>query len=91
MLKLAQFLALEDTAPTHDAAFIEHCLHVAAKHPGLTITQLVEGCGMPTGYMGWFYTGGRPIPHGCLERICAGMKCSPSTLLIDVLQQEVTV
>ena len=86
MLKLTQLLALEDTAPTHDAAFIEHCLHVAAKHPGLTITELVEGCGTPTGYAGWFYDGGGPIPPGCVARICAGMKCGPKAPLAALLE-----
>ena len=83
MLKLLQLLHLESGTEEPHA---ETHIRAAAKHVGLTVEQFICGCGTPAGYAGWFYLEGKQATPAQLARICAGLRCSPSTLLADVLE-----
>jgi hypothetical protein len=68
-----------------DDPHTEAHIRAAAEHPGLTVEQFVMGCGTPAGYVGWFWWQGRRATQTQLTRICTGLQCSPSTLLVGVV------
>ena len=84
MLKLAQLLTRED--PKHKSSDIDQWIRVAAKtHPGLTVEELLSGQrDSPKGYVGWFWGSGG-ASAALVSRICLGMQCRPTTLLMDAI------
>ena len=90
MLKLVQVLSSED--PQHSAEEIGRRVLVATKNrPELTVQELL--CGernssghiRADGYVGWF-DGRGGASQDCVRRICLKMRCSPTTVLANILE-----
>ena len=90
MRKLVQVLSSED--PQHSAEEIDcKVIAVTRDRPELTMQELL--CGernfsghiRADGYVGWF-DGRGGASQDCVRRICLKMRCSPTTVLANILE-----